>query len=375
MKDLYCSIIHGGLNLNFKEFASSNQASIQHCCLRKDLFPVELTHNFWKTTKLEKLRETNKQNIWDPGCSNCQALESSNNISFRTGMNNGLGIFGQTDLSGPARIDLMFDTSCNLACRSCGPESSTYWQKHLKEYGLWNQPISTPRKKDEVIDALSLLDLSNLRQLVFCGGETLLGQEYWEVAEWLSNNVPNAKEQLTLCFQTNGTQPIHLKNFNIIEKFYLVKLHISLDGTNERFEYLRWPASWNQVIENILNLRETLPSNTMFVIEETISIFNLLYLQELEKWINVNFKTNKEGDIVNHSRHLAFGTFNLQNMSQEYVDVIRQSSYSELIPYQWKENNKDIQKMVEEIKKFDQLRNQSFKKVFPEVCKLYSRFW
>jgi hypothetical protein len=376
MTNLYCSLIHGGLNIDFKA-TSNNQASIQHCCLRpgKDLFTVELTHNFWKNPKLEKLRETNKKNIWDPGCKNCEQLELSNNTSFRTGMNDGLQIFGQTDLSGPARIDLMFDISCNLACRSCGPHSSTYWQKHLKKNKLWNRSISVPRKQNQVIDGLSKLDLSNLRQLVFCGGETLLGQEYWDVANWLGDNVPNAKEHLTLCFQTNGTQSIHPRNFDIIEKFHLVKLHISLDGTQDRFEYLRWPASWNQVTDNILNLRETLPENVMFVVEETISIFNLLYLQELAQWVDNNFTTNREGDIVNHTRHLAMGSFNLQNMSQEYVDAIKQSPQKNLILPNWAENPVAIQKMLAEIKKFDDLRNESFEKVFPELVNLYDRFW
>jgi sulfatase maturation enzyme AslB (radical SAM superfamily) len=373
MTDRYCSMIHGGLQLTFKSL--SGKASIQQCCLRGDAFPIETTGNFWKDPKLEILRETNKKNAWDPGCSNCQRLELSNNPSFRTGMNDGLQIFGQTDLSGPARIDLMFDISCNLACRSCGPHSSTYWQKHLKKNKLWNRSISVPGKKNQVIDALSKLDLSNLRQLVFCGGETLLGQEYWDVAKWLADHVPNAKQQLTLCFQTNGTQPVRPENFDIIEKFYLVKLHISLDGIQDRFEYLRWPASWNQVTDNILSLRETLPGNTMFVVEETISIFNLLYLQELAQWVGNNFTTNRERDIVNHTRHLVKGSFNLQNMSQEYVDAIKQSPQKNLIPTNWTENPVTIQAMLAEIKKFDDFRNESFEKVFPELHKLYSRFW
>ena len=377
MTDLYCSMIHGGLTLDFKNLKDpipKDQVLIQHCCLRDSIFPVKITQNFWKNQNLEKLRETNKQNIWDPGCSNCQYLEASGNTSMRTGMNEGLQIFGQTNLSGPIRIDLMFDISCNLACRSCRPQSSTFWQKHLKEHGLWDQPVSTPRKKDDVIDALSKLDLSNLRQLVFCGGETLLGREYWDVAEWLANNIPKAKEQLTLCFQTNGTQPIHPENFTTIEKFHLVKLHVSLDGITDRFEYLRWPATWSQVTNNILTLREKLPSNVMFIVEETISVFNLLYLEELELWIKNNFATNREGDIINHTRHFAFGPFRLQNLTQEYVDIITQSKYSKFIPADWKENSDTIKNMLEEIKKFDQFRNQSFKKTFPEVANLYARF-
>jgi sulfatase maturation enzyme AslB (radical SAM superfamily) len=374
MKDLYCSMIHGGLNIDFKKSANQNRVVVQHCCLRNDNFSVDIDHNFWQNKELHALRETNKKNIWDPGCSNCERLESSNNVSFRTGMNEGLQIIGQTDLSGPARIDLMFDISCNLACRSCGPHSSTYWQRHLKENKLWDQPISSPRKKNKVIDSLSKIDLSNLRQLVFCGGETLLGQEYWDVAKWLGDNVPNANQQLTLCFQTNGTQSIHPKNFDIIEKFHLVKLHISLDGVGRRFEYLRWPANWNQITDNILNLQKNLPGNTMFVVEETISIFNLLHVNELKTWLDANFTTNKEGDIVNHTRHLARGIFDLKNMSQEYVDVIKQSSQKNLIPTGWIERPVEICRMLAEIKKFDNFRNESFEKVFPEVSKLYARF-
>ena len=367
-------MIHGGLHMDFKTPAPNNQAIIQHCCLRHNTHTVNFDSNFWKDQQLENLRKINTQNIWDSGCANCQSLEASNNISLRIGMNEGLGIVGQTNLSGPARIDLMFDISCNLACRSCGPESSTYWQRHLKDNGQWDQPVTTLRKKNEVITALSNLDLSNLRQLVFCGGETLLGQEYWEVAEWLANNVPDAKKQLTLCFQTNGTQSIDPGNFDTIEKFHLVKLHISLDATGNKFEYLRWPASWNQVTDNILDLKEKLPGNVMFVVEETVSIFNLLYLQELENWINYNFTTNREGDIINHSRHMVTGSFVLDNMSEEYVEQVQQSINRDLIPPNWYEDGTAIQLMMKEIKKFDILRNESFEKIFPELANLYARF-
>jgi sulfatase maturation enzyme AslB (radical SAM superfamily) len=364
-------MIHGGLHMNFK----SDNVMIQHCCLRNSLATPDLGQDLWNHSTLTPLRNINNQNQWAPGCENCQQLEAASHASFRTGMNEGLKIYGQTNLSGPARIDLMFDISCNLACRSCNTGASTYWQRHLKDHGLWNQPISTPRKKDEVIATLARLDLSNLRQLVFCGGETLLGQEYWDVADWLANNVPNADGQLTLCFQTNGTQSINSRNFDIIKKFQLVKLHISLDGVGDKFEYLRWPANWNQVTDNILNLREILPSNVMFVVEETVSIFNLLYQQELATWVDNNFTVNKEGDIINHTRHMATGIFNLNRMSQEYVDLITKSVNKNLIPAGWKENPANIQSTLAEIKKFDALRGESFAHVFPELANLYRRFW
>ena len=370
MTDTYCSMIHGGLQLDFKH----SLPHAQHCCLRNTEFQIDIAENFWSNNKFIPLREKNKTNIWDLGCSNCQQLEAAGHASMRTGMNDGLGISGKTELSGPARIDLMFDISCNLACRTCGTHSSTFWQKNLKEHDLWPHPIFSPRHSNEVIHSLQQLDLSNLRQVVFCGGETMLGQSYWDVAAWLASNVPNAQQQLTVCFQTNGTQSISAKNINTIEKLHLVKLHISLDGVGEKFEYLRWPAEWNQVTDNILQIKQTAPSNVMFLIEETVSIFNLLYTDELSQWVQQNFAANREGDIVNHTKHLAIGEFSLLNCSTEYVTAVKKKNSQSLIPFNWKENPTAIHNMFNSIKKIDQFRNQSFAHVFPELAEFYARF-
>lgn len=363
-------MIHGGLELNFK----GDTPQAQHCCLRKTLFEINTAENFWNNNKFIPLREKNKTNTWDPGCSNCQRLETSGYTSMRMGMNDGLGIKNQTQLTGPARIDLMFDISCNLACRTCSTVSSTYWQKHLKEHDLWPHPIFSPRHSNEVICSLQQLDLSNLRQVVFCGGETMLGQSYWDVADWLADNVPNSKQQLTVCFQTNGTQPVAPKNINTIEKLHLVKLHVSLDGVGSQFEYLRWPATWNQVTDNILKIKHTAPSNLMFLVEETISIFNLLYSNQLAQWLQQNFATNREGDAVNHTKHLAFGDFALAKCSKEYVAAMQGTPDQHLIPATWHEDPQQIKSMIKLIKQFDQLRNQSFEKTFPELADLYARF-
>lgn len=362
-------MIHGGLNLDLK--LSTPRA--QQCCLHQSLDTVDTTQNFWFNDNFRSLRKLNLENQWAPQCNNCRQLEKENLTSFRTGTNEGLGIYGQTDLSGPVRIDLMFDISCNLACRTCGPHSSTFWQKHLKEHDQWSNPVFSPRNKDQVIAALSNIDLSNLKMLVFCGGETLLGQEYWEVADWIADRVPDAKKNVTLCFQTNGTQDILPKNYKIVEKFFLVKLHVSLDGIEQQFEYLRWPASWDKVVENLQSLRENAQSNVMFLVEETISIFNLASTNLLDHWVKNNFSTNREGDVINHTKHLASGVFGLHALTNEYIESMN-GRYSNLLPANFKENPQAIQQAMEEITKFDRLRNQNFETIFPEVAGYYSRF-
>jgi sulfatase maturation enzyme AslB (radical SAM superfamily) len=363
-------MIHGGLSLSFSD---NEEIGFGHCCLISGRHTTSDLSNVWDDEHLRPMRELNKQNKWSERC-NCQYLEKSGIKSMRMGMNEGLGISQGYDLKGPYRIDIKFDRQCNLACRICGPHSSTYWQKHLRDNSLPDGGFGNRRNKDRVLDTLQNIDLSNLRQFVFSGGETLMGNDYWEISEWLVNTVKNSKDQLMLSFQTNGTQPIPEKFFHIIEKTNLVKINVSLDGVGDRFEYMRWPSNWNQVTDNLFSLKERLPSNVMFLIEETISIFNLAYLNELESWSRNHFFENREGDVINHTRHLAGGIFGLNNVTKEYVGSLRNTEYAHLIPSKWQENSDEITKMILEIKKFDNLRGESFEKTFPIVASYYSRF-
>jgi len=375
IKSIHCPMIHGGLTISLK---NNDKIKVEHCCLYNNPskeIDIDLGDDIWNNQKLIPLRQLNELNQWDSGCWSCQGNELAGQTSFRTGM---LEKFGEKkNLSGPQRLDLLFDVSCNLACRSCGPHSSTYWQRHLKENLIDFTSTSPVSKTNDMIDILKTLDLSNLEMVVFCGGETLMGNAYWRVAEAIADMCPHAKDKIILCFQSNGTQPIDAKYFPIIERFHLITINISLDGVNERFEYLRWPASWNQVVDNISNLRETSPVNTMFLVEETMSIFNLYYQDELARWTKNNFATNRLGDRINHTRHVAGGTFSLDKLSQSYVDSIRSirsTSLINLVKPDWQENPAEITAMIAEIQKFDAIRGQDWTKTFPEVAEFYSSY-
>lgn len=361
-------MIHGGLQIDLKK--SPTATYINHCCLR----PNDLVNStlFWQDPKLVPLRDRNNSNEWDPGCWTCQGNEAAGRTSFRTGL---LEQFGtKTNLSGPQVLDLMFDIGCNLACRTCGPHSSTFWQKHLTDNNIKFSNVPTVETQvDRMIDILKNLDLSNLEQVIFCGGETLLGQGYWRVADAIADMMPNAKDKLTISFQTNGTQPINKRNYDIIEKVKTVRLNISLDGIGEQFEYLRWPANWDQVSNNILNIKDTAPPNLMLLIEETLSIFNLVYTNRLADWISTNFQTDSRGDAIVHTQHVAHGIFSLDGITQEYFDALNTDT-KKLLPTTWVERPYRIKGILAEINKFDAIRNQEWTQTFPEVAQFYNRF-
>lgn len=371
-KDAYCPMIHGGLNINLKN--SSEQLGFNQCCLSTTSLKFEDNlDNIWQNESLLQLRQRNDQNIWNKDCWECQRAEATGGSSFRLDMINKFGI--KRNLSGPQRIDLLFDRSCNLACRTCGPHSSTLWQQHLKKNNIPIGNYTNTTKFDDIINTLSALDLSNLEMVQCCGGETLMGNTYWNTANAIAELVPDAKDKITLGFQTNGTQPIDERNFEIIEKFQLVKILISLDGTHEHFNYMRWPANWNQVVDNIMAMREQLPVNVMFLIQETASNLNLFYYNEVANWVSDNFSTNRLGDITNYARQLAIHRhLDVNNITQEYYEVIQAKGLANLLSPNWQENPEKIKKMIEEVEQYDTFRNQNWRKTFPEVAEFYSRY-
>ena len=369
-QDNFCPMIHGGLQINAHSL--TGDVEFNQCCLRNDMVPVNPLVNIWQDPRMIPLRQLNDQNKWDSECWHCQGNELSNLTSFRTGM---LEKFGtKRDLSGPQRIDLLFDLSCNLACRHCGPWSSTLWQKQLRDNKIPFLNFTSESRVDEIVKILRTLDLSNLEQVVFCGGETLMGTSYWQVTEELLRLVPHAKERLTICFQTNGTQPVDKKYYNLIEQFHLVRFQISLDAMGDRFHYMRWPADWAQVTENILELRATLPVNVMFLVEEVIGVLNWYYHDEITNWLKTNFSHNRLGDVINHTTHPINGIYGLSNVTQQYVNAMKGSDIFNLLPPNYVENKNNVEKLITEIQKFDKIRNEDWTKTFPEVAEFYSDY-
>ncbi len=364
-------MIHGGLHINYKD--ASGSLGVNHCCLSTaPVIPID-QKDIWDNKNFLSIREINDKNQWDANCWECKQIEAAGSKSFRKSM---LQHFGEKrNLTGPLRIDFLFDRSCNLACTICNPQASTFWQQYLKQNKFASPIIVNTSNVDKVIEVLKTLDLSNLEQVQFCGGETLMGTAYWKVADVLSKIVPHADKNLLVGFQTNGTQTVDKKYYEIIEKFHLVKFFISIDGINKRFNYLRWPGDWNQVSENILELRENLPFNVMFLVQETLSNFNLFYSDEVATWIANNFATNRVADKVEHSQQLVIhDLLGIEVITEEYVAAINNRNIRNMLPGNWKENPDKIKQMLLETAKHDQARGQNWKTAFPEIVQYYSRY-
>lgn len=365
----YCSLIHSGLSLNFVDNAYANKVGYRFCCLNfgeeqlADINePLLWNNNYFKTA-----RETNLQGKWDKHCIySCKSVEDSGS-SYRISSNQ---TFGVASPPGPKRLDVKLSTNCNLACQICSDMSSTLWYKILKDNNLQTTYKPASFTNEQIHAFMDNIDLSALEVIVFSGGETLLGNASFDFLEYIKKRRPDGNIQVS--FQTNGTIFPNKKQLELLNDYKLVKLQISLDGIENRFNYLRWPANWSATTDNMFKLREGVGVNTMFTVEETFSIFNFYYKDECKNWVERNFAENRLGDKVNYTYHFATGEFSLTNLTEEYIDSLSDGFKQYFSKNKTQPN--EIKSMIKRIDQLDKMRNNNWAVTFPEVYQLYSAY-
>jgi len=169
---------------------------------------------------------------------------------------------------------------CNLACVTCGPEASTRWQQEL---GI---PIVPGNPRD--IDQATIQKAKTMTGIVIGGGEPMLNHSSESMLEHL-----NSDQQINIHF--NGTILPKQNFLDKSERFTHIRYCFSIDGIGERFEYLRWPAKWNTVVDNILWLVDTAPPNVDFSVNITVSQLNKEYYTEVVDWVIQTVPQNKQG--------------------------------------------------------------------------------
>jgi len=193
-------------------------------------------------------------------------------------------------------LDLKLGNICNLKCRICGSWSSSqiaseelhhlpaedkkksHHYQMLKQ-GAW--PRENPRfwhEIDQVID--------QIRYIEFTGGEPFMIREHFDMLRGMIDR--GIAHNVEIHYNTNGTQwPAHGEE--IWRHFRTVEIAFSIDDLDQRFEYQRTNAVWSEVYDNInrfRNLRERL-DNIRLQICSTVNVFNVLYLEGLAAWIDM----------------------------------------------------------------------------------------
>ena len=188
----------------------------------------------------------------------------------------------------PVYLDLRLGNKCNLKCRTCNPLFSSAWSDEVKNHpensaiqsyasqvttvSSYKDWYSNPKTWESVSDYCD-----DLREVYLTGGEPMLIKEH---ELFLKQMVASYKSQnIHLRYNTNLTVlPDYATQY--FPHFKKVTLSCSIDGIQERNEWLRHPSRWTAIEEN-LKRACLLPKNVIVEVNCAISAYNILHFADL----------------------------------------------------------------------------------------------
>lgn len=374
----------------FHSISSANDGITRPCCMYKrvnedrDSLPklgeVPLLDHF-NSEEFVELRKSLENGIRHPNCNRCWKEEDAGLESKRLRDNKKW----DNTQSGLAYLDLSMGNTCNIKCRTCSPHASSQWSQEFFETKYINivskdEFFKKVRKYSKSYEDESIFwndleaNLPNIKQFDFYGGEPFLSKKMWNILQKAVDT--GRSKDIELHYATNGTMwPEQTK---LWEHFKNVYVNFSIDGVNERFEYMRHPAVWEDVLSNMQN-PAVFKSNMGPSWCVTLSTLNIFYLDEIIEEFNKLFK-NRMGlylNLVHWPDH-----FNISIMPDDVKKVVLDKLKS--IPKEHSNQLSGIIGFIEngtynethwntllsEIRLTDNYRNQDYSKTFPEFANI-----
>lgn len=338
-------------------------------------FNIQKDHiNAYKDSNTLKIIKTELQNNqWPKGCERCK-IEEENDIQSKRILDQQRWPehYEKYDIIQSEFItaSVAFGNTCNLKCITCNPYSSSRWQKEYQEiYGI---KIENHHfyKKDFVQDFVSYTP--NIIHLDIPGGEPFLSgiKEQQELLDYyIETGNANA---ISLHYTTNGT--VWPDNFwwERWKHFKEIDLQISIDGIDQRYEYIRFPATWNETLTNVKRYleKEAQSSNLRLSVSHTVSAYNIAYLPEFvlwckqiglpEPWLGRVYKPEHMRPSVWPDPAKGFIIDILANSGHDIL-----TSWAKLI--KTTDDSEYFEWFKTQLQKHDQYRKISFSDVFPEM--------
>lgn len=394
-ESLHCVWAESGLALH-----NSGRALL--CChSRKYLEDDQNKQIYWNTHDLESAwKSPTRQEIqqalrrgerhWN--CQACWDEELSGRQSRRT-INNKLFSYLTTNDKSPLLMDLKLGNTCNLACRTCWPEVSSkwykdYWEVHEKlqqpdyqKYLSKWKTIQLSYNDDNHNLWTQLKDyLGHVKHIDIYGAEPFLSKQLFMALSWSHEQGISADQSLHI--NTNGT----IWNDSYMESlasFKKINLDISLDGIEQKHDYIRYGESWSRVNDNLrkfVAFRDNNP-NVEICACITVSNLNIFYLDEIWQYV-IEKGLQPFFNLVHMPEHACIRCIpdeGKKRIKQKYLycdgdrgwfdQISGVISFMDIPDSQQSQHWKEFLRTTKEL---DRLRSQDFDQTFPEYSQLLS---
>jgi len=300
---------------------------IKPCCVYEDEFNTDNIETYLNSNELKKLTETLENGEWAPGCWRCakgdqEYLSFEKELKISQSRRDKIPVDNNTSLSlsGIKKVlkdsddqftmlDIRPGNLCNLKCRMCNSSSSTeiakenvimvddkeFMQSIEKLYDKSTEPhiLIQPRKYFEKYSDHTysqsethkhrinkLFEYADLHRIKLLGGEPSIDPAIISILQDLIDKGYDKNDNFKLQIVTNMT------NLNKTWQNYFEKLNVkviaSVDGAGRTYEYIRYPAKWKAIEQNIKTLKPT--KSSMKSLSMNVVMSNILFL-DIKHWI------------------------------------------------------------------------------------------
>jgi uncharacterized Fe-S cluster-containing radical SAM superfamily protein len=257
MINTYCPLIYHQMMIDYA-------GNVSACCQ----FEASTTYdNYNEMMKSYRAAIANGEKI--KPCRRCWDDESKGFPSLRQSAITDFKRYSNPD--GLMILDIRINNNCNLACTMCSDHASSLWSK------LTNSNNTT--QLDQSLQNELIANSKNLIKLSIQGGEPFYGDEFINFVERLPNK---SNMQLEIFSNTITADIDILKKW--VKEFQQVSFISSVDGIENTFESIRWPASWDKFERKIKMLYKVKGLGLSF--NFTLQNLNILNIGEFIVWRN-----------------------------------------------------------------------------------------
>jgi organic radical activating enzyme len=348
MPNSTCRLLSNGYKFNIDWDSSISYRPCCHFPKSQKLAALESEHREFR-------QQLNAINSYESDtCANCNFQENSK--LRKTFRNHSFDwVPEDADLGDACYLEIQTDNTCNGGCIICGPWHSSYWQSELKQFSI--KPAQDPIDK-----ILSFIDIQKTRKILFLGGEPFLTDADTRVLSMIKH-----PELVDVNYTTNGSIYPSDNRIKLWSQLKSVWINFSIDGINDRFDYIRYPLKWSQVEKNIVRMLNELPENVRFKSNHTVNMLNLYYYDEFKHWHSRVMTSSKR--LFDFTFNPCSGTLSPRQVPGKLFDMLldKYGKDSKVIRTIDDNNQNDQTELLTYLSELDTRRGLDWRQVFPEI--------
>jgi len=280
----------------------------------------------------------------------------------------------------PKSMDLKLGNICNTKCRICTGFASSQWvPEEIERDGETNQFAQLmgrlgrwPELNEQFWDDLES-QIEEVESLEFFGGEPFLIKRHFEILQTLADK--GRAKDISLSYNTNGSI-FPEQHIDLLSQFKDVQVFFSIDGVGERFNYIRHPGKFEDVMENYYKFRSVPKIRTN--IFYTVSLFNIMYMDELLEYQKENdIETEIHFNMVYVPHHIspkALPETAKKAITEKFKDHTDHRIQSTLNFMNQEDYDGYLDELVRQVQFSDKYRDESIAKTFPDLYQ-YLKPW